>query len=353
MPDNDKVTIWGGIPRFGTTPTTGQAIAGGGNGFVIYDSAIDNINIPASRIRIGNQYKITFAGSTNFVLLGSANNNVGTIFTATSSGTALSGTGIVSIEPTSATPLPNKNMELANKTITGVITQYYGFAGYSGSYYSTSTQANLAAQNLVNFNQTSIQYGVYLTGSPTSRLTVQNAGVYRISGTLDFYCTDVKPPTSVPITLSGTIPLTSTSAPVSSASGTGSSQNITINGPLPETITVNGQTITISGQTADLTGIDADLSGATGTVDVEWDDVALETSLGVWIRKNGVDVPWTKRAYSLIGNEARMVVSIDYMLVLENDEYAELVWESASANTSLYNAATDYPSALINITLVR
>jgi hypothetical protein len=75
--------------------------------------------------------------------------------------------------------------------------------------------------------------------------------------------------------------------------------------------------------------------------------------LGVWIRKNGVDVPWTKRAYSLIGNEARMVVSIDYMLVLENDEYAELVWESASANTSLYNAAADYPSALINITLVR
>ena len=33
MSDNDKVTIWGGIPRFGTTPTTGQAIAGGGDGF--------------------------------------------------------------------------------------------------------------------------------------------------------------------------------------------------------------------------------------------------------------------------------------------------------------------------------
>jgi hypothetical protein len=308
MANNDQVTIWGGIPRFGTTPTTGQAIAGGGNGFVIYDSAIDNINIPASKIRIGNQYKITFAGSTDFVLLGSANNNVGTIFTATSSGTISSGTGIVSIEPTPATPLPNKNMELANKTITGVTTQYYGFAGYSGSYYSTSTQANLAAQNLVNFNQTSIQYGVYLTGSPTSRLTVQNAGVYRISGTLDFYCTDVKPPTSVPV----------------------STTSITVSGPFPETITISGQ-----------------------TVDVEWDDVALETSLGVWIRKNGVDVPWTKRAYSLIGNEARMVVSIDYMLVLENDEYAELVWESASANTSLYNAAADYPSALINITLVR
>ena len=45
MSDNDQVTIWGGIPRFGTTPTTGQAIAGGGNGFVIYDSAIDNTSI--------------------------------------------------------------------------------------------------------------------------------------------------------------------------------------------------------------------------------------------------------------------------------------------------------------------
>ena len=45
MAENEQVTIWGGVPRFGKTPTTGQAIAGGGNGFVIYESAIDNTAI--------------------------------------------------------------------------------------------------------------------------------------------------------------------------------------------------------------------------------------------------------------------------------------------------------------------
>lgn len=43
MADNDKVTIWGGVPRFGTTPTTGQAIAGGG--VADYPSALINMNL--------------------------------------------------------------------------------------------------------------------------------------------------------------------------------------------------------------------------------------------------------------------------------------------------------------------
>ena len=152
MSENDQVTIWGGVPRFGTTPTTGQAIAGGGDGFVIYDSAVDNIAIPipAPNITIGIQYQIIFSGSTDFTALGSANNNVGTIFTATASGTALSGTGIVTIAPASDAPPPNKNMELAQKTVAGVTTKYYGFAGYCASYYLDATQANASATNIVS-----------------------------------------------------------------------------------------------------------------------------------------------------------------------------------------------------------
>lgn len=288
MPDNDKVTIWGGVPRFGATPTTGQVIAGGGTGFVIYDSAKDNTSV------------VPIPGNT---------------------------------------PFPNKNMELAKKTIAGVTTQYYGFAGYCGSYYSDVTQANLTGQNLVSFDASSIQYGVYLTGTPTTQIAVYSAGVYKISGTLDFYCSDVKPSTSVTITLSGTAPLNATSAPVSVGT-------VTINGPLPETDSV-------SSQTADLTGIGANLSGITTTALISWADVALETYLSVWIRKNGVDVPWSKRAYSLIGDKARMVVAIEYMVTLGDGEYVELVWESSSANTSLYSAAVNYPSAIINMNMVR
>jgi hypothetical protein len=294
MSSNDKVTIWGGVPRFGTAPTTGQAIVGGGNGFVIYDSAKDNTSV------------VVIPGNT---------------------------------------PLPNKNMEIAQKTVAGVTTQYYGFAGYCSSYYSTATQTNLAGQNLVSFNSSSIQYGIYLSGSPTTRMTVFSAGVYKISGTLDFRNTDALASTSITITLSGTAPLTSNSAPVSVGS-------VTVTGPLPETNNV-------SAQTANLTGIGANLSSITTTALVSWADVALETYLGVWIRKNGVDVAWTKRAYSMIGSgNARLVVNIDYTLDLNDNDYVELVWESANsvatpANTSLYSAGANFPSALINMNMVR
>ena len=104
--ENEKVTIWGGIPRFGTTPTTGQSIVGGGNGFIIYDSAEDNTNVT----------------------------------------------------PAAGIPFPNKNMELAQKTIAGVTTQYYGFAGYCGSFYSQASQSNLAANNIVEFDTVSVLY---------------------------------------------------------------------------------------------------------------------------------------------------------------------------------------------------
>ena len=145
MSDNDQVTIWGGIPRFGTTPTTGQAISGGGNGFVIYDSASDN----------------------------------------------------TAVVPAANTPLPNKNMELAQKTVAGVTTQYYGFAGYCASYYLDATQANASATNIVSSYKSSIQYGIHLTGGSSTRLTVYNAGVYKVSGSLNFNCSSAAGSVSV------------------------------------------------------------------------------------------------------------------------------------------------------------
>lgn len=147
MADNEKVSIWGGVPRFGTTPTTGQAIAGGGTGFVIYDSAEDN-------------------------------------------------TGVI---PAASIPMPNKNMELAQKTIAGVTTKYYGFAGYCGSFYSQVTQSNLAAENIVEFDTASVLYLTDILGTPITQLTALHPGVYRISGTLDFYANEAKVPVN-PVT---------------------------------------------------------------------------------------------------------------------------------------------------------
>ena len=232
MSDNDKVTIWGGIPRFGTVPNVGQVIAGSDNGFVIYDSASDNTGV-------------------------------------------IYGPGI---------PTPDKNMELIEETVAGVTTKYYGFAGYCGSFYSTASQSNLAAVNLTSFDSSSLLYYTNVAGTPLTQLTVLNHGVYRLTGTLDFFCNEAKVPVS-PVT--------------------------------------------------------------------QWSDIALEVYTGVWIKKNGTDVPWTKRPYKMIGDYSRLVVNIDYMLELAANDYIEIVWESASVNTILYNAGPDYPSALVNINLVR
>ena len=154
----------------------------------------------------------------------------------------------------------------------------------SSDLYSTSGQSNSAAQNIVSFDNASIIYFTNAAGVPLTKLTVIYPGIYRISGTLDFYCNEAKVPVS-PVT--------------------------------------------------------------------QWSDIALEIYTGVWIKKNGTDVAWTKRPYKMIGDYSRLVVNIDYMVDLAANDYIEIVWESASANTSLYSAAADYPSALINMNLVR
>lgn len=229
MSDNDNVTICGGIPRFGTTPTTGQAIAGGGNGFVIYDSAEDN-------------------------------------------------TGIV---PVSTTPLPNKNMEIAEKTVAGVKSQYYGFAGYCASYYSTAVQPNATFNNVVSFNGTNIEYGIgRLGGPPTTQLTALHPGVYKISGTLDFF--------------------------------------------------LNG------------------LAGANP-----------QRFINVWITKNGTLVNWTYRDFFTVGDYARLVAVIDYMIMLDANDYVEILWYATDIlnvldpNMEMTVAFANSPSALINMNMVR
>lgn len=243
MADNEKVSIWGGVPHFGTTPTVGQAIAGSGDGFIIYESAEDN-------------------------------------------------TGIV---PIAVTPLPNKNMEIAKKTVGGVTTKYYGFAGYNGSYYSDENQYNLTAANFVHYNNTIVQYDTDAKGTPKTRLTALHPGTYRISGTLQFYSSSAMSATALPV-------------------DTGVTPNV---------------------------------------VYVYWSAVAMISYVVVYLVKNSVPVPWTYMLYSMVGNSPRITVNVDYLVTLGKNEYVELVWASADANMYLRTEGANYPSALINMTLVR
>ena len=257
---------------------------------------------------------------------------------------------------------------MAKKTVAGVTTQYYGFAGYCGSYYADVDQPNSALNNLTFFTNSSVQYFTNVTGTPLTRLTALNPGTYRISGTLDFVANEAIPAT--PISLSGTAPLDPTYAPVSSvtgsvssASGTGASQNITLSGD-PETITVNGQTITISGQTvtisgqtADLSGVVANLSGA--SLSIPWSSIALERYVTIILKKNGSAVSFTGRQYKIIGDYGRTIATVDYLIYLEKNDYVELQWSGTDpfgvrdSNVYMLCNGGIYPSALINMTMVR
>jgi hypothetical protein len=59
-------------------------------------AAAGTVVMAATAIGVGESYTIVSPGTTNFVALGAADNNIGTVFTATSSGTPSVGTGTVS-----------------------------------------------------------------------------------------------------------------------------------------------------------------------------------------------------------------------------------------------------------------
>lgn len=120
---NDLVTFWGGTPRAGRTPDVGEILVGSGSGMIIGGGGLDN--------------------------------------------TALT------------PPHPSANMET---TLVGGQLNY-GFAGYYGQFYDTTTQPNANAPsgaNLMSLNSVSSQYGVTCesNGVANTRIRVAKAGVY-------------------------------------------------------------------------------------------------------------------------------------------------------------------------------
>jgi hypothetical protein len=76
------------------TGLVSNKIIQGNSGVTVFDDSIIN-QISVEQIIVGTQYTIVFSGTTDFTAIGSANNNVGTVFVATSVGT---GTGIVTVQ---------------------------------------------------------------------------------------------------------------------------------------------------------------------------------------------------------------------------------------------------------------
>lgn len=116
---NDLVTVWGGTLRAGRTPGVGEILLGNGSGMTIGGGGVNN--------------------------------------------TALT------------PPQASINMET---TLSGGVLNY-GFAGYYGQFYDTTTQTNVNApsgENIMSFNSVTSQYGV--TCETGTKIKVARAGVY-------------------------------------------------------------------------------------------------------------------------------------------------------------------------------
>lgn len=74
----------------------------------------------------------------------------------------------------------------------------------------------------------------------------------------------------------------------------------------------------------------------------------------VWIRKNGVDVPYSSRVISIVGNNVYNVFSVSHDISFDANDYLQIMWAASDTTISLKAApstafAPSSPSVQINI----
>lgn len=79
-------------------------------------------------------------------------------------------------------------------------------------------------------------------------------------------------------------------------------------------------------------------------------------NLDVWFRKNGANITDSNSEYSLVGNNARMIAALNYMLPLEANDYIQIAWSSADIDMRLLYQGTQtnptrpaVPSVIITV----
>lgn len=77
----------------------------------------------------------------------------------------------------------------------------------------------------------------------------------------------------------------------------------------------------------------------------------------VWLRKNGVDIPYTNNQANLQGNGAETIMTVPYMLSLNVNDYIEVVFASADASVRVLSVnpapvGSVVPSIISNIKLL-
>lgn len=83
---------------------------------------------------------------------------------------------------------------------------------------------------------------------------------------------------------------------------------------------------------------------------------ANKASVDIWLRKNGVDVPWSNTTVVVEGSSEKQVASWNFFLSMNTNEYAQIYWYSADNNTKLIAASgfttparPDIPSIIVTM----
>ncbi len=77
-----------------------------------------------------------------------------------------------------------------------------------------------------------------------------------------------------------------------------------------------------------------------GIYDVQFSAQVVKTdsnqdTMDIWLRQNGVDVPWTTTRFSLVGNNAKGVAAWDWMVQVEKNDYVQIAWCSPDVDVLL------------------
>jgi len=82
-------------------------------------------------------------------------------------------------------------------------------------------------------------------------------------------------------------------------------------------------------------------------------------TVSLWIRKNGIDVPASRKQITLQGSGAKVTVSFNWVQHIEAGDYIEFMWSTPSANIQFQALGTDVtptrpsaPSAYLNVNQV-
>jgi len=77
-----------------------------------------------------------------------------------------------------------------------------------------------------------------------------------------------------------------------------------------------------------------------GIYDIQFSAQVVKTdsnqdTMDIWLRQNGVDVPWTTTRFTLVGNNAKGVAAWDWMVQVEKNDYVQIAWCSPDVDVLL------------------